>query len=112
MNVTEKDYFWKDNFFDEPFIILKEDVLKVEYDFAEYRLVLCTGGNGCNPEHSGKSVFVTFLDSDRSTYTRNDILGIPTREFITEWYKEYGAEIRSDSFKDEIYKIVFETREK
>ena len=112
MNITKKDYFRKDNFFDEPFIILKKNVLKAKYAFAKYRLVLCTGGNGCNPEHTGKSVFATFLDNDRSTYVRNDILGIPTREFIIEWYKEYGAEIQSDSFRNEIHKIIFETQEK
>ena len=70
-------------------IVIRADVLQRDKNTADYQLCRATGGNGCNPDSHGQSVYaVNIYDGREMRYDRTDVLGIIKPEHIPDWAKE------------------------
>jgi hypothetical protein len=67
-------------------VIIKPEILSPEYRSAEHQLALATGGFGCNPDSSGRAVYVKELHSGKECrYNRNQIAGLADPQKIPNW---------------------------
>ena len=73
-------------------VVIKPDFFKPEFKDAKYQIVLATGGFGCDADKLGTAVFVTECCEDPEEYRqeRQNLIGEPTEEMITEWKAKYG----------------------
>lgn len=70
-------------------IVIRADILQRDKQTADYQLCRATGGNGCNPNSHGQSVYaVNIYDGRDMRYDRTDVLGIIKPECVPEWAKE------------------------
>ena len=70
-------------------IVIRADILQRDRRTADYQLCRATGGNGCNPNSHGQSVYaVNIYDGRDMRYDRSDVLGIIKPEHIPDWAKE------------------------
>ncbi len=70
-------------------LLLNAENLSPEHRDERSQYWVATGGNGCNPEASGRSVFCTNLfDGEKSRWYRSDFHGIADSEKLPDWAKE------------------------
>ena len=79
-------------------IILRDTSLKEEYRMPENQLFFAQGGFGCSPEKIGRKVGGQFLiDGERTSFTRQDFIGVIADEFIPDWARKKLAAMSEDS---------------
>ena len=67
-------------------IVIRPEVLRLEYRQSTHQLKLCTGGFGASPHSRGSAVYCTDLYSgENSRYERRDVLGTLAPEHLPEW---------------------------
>jgi hypothetical protein len=72
--------------FEDKLIIIKPEILALEYRSAEHQLVLCTGGFGASAEARGRAVYIKELYSGKeSRYNRHQIAGLADLKKIPNW---------------------------
>lgn len=70
-------------------LILNPNILKDEYKTPDYQLFRATAGFGCDPSKIGRKVFGYFLyDDERTSFARNEFLGVIKDEYLPEWAVE------------------------
>jgi hypothetical protein len=66
--------------------VIKPEALMPEYRSAESQLILCTGGNGTNPNAWGQAVFAQELFTGKKMkYERRQIAGLADPAKLPEW---------------------------
>ena len=76
-------------------VAIKASVLSPEYRTASHQLHLATGGFGCSPTASGRTVFCTNLyDGGKASFYRADIIGVVLPECIPDWARGKIAKLQ------------------
>lgn len=70
-------------------VVVKGFYLNDEYKQSDFQLMYADGGNGCNPQARGTTVFGYFLkDGERCSFDRSQIHGVLKEEYLPEWAAE------------------------
>lgn len=91
-NVFDNSYCLPDGKNDDytgKYLILNPNKLSPAYKSEENQIYKATGGFGCDPNSRGRKVFATCVsDGEKSTWYREDFLGIANYDLLPEWAKD------------------------
>jgi len=83
-------------------IVIRADILQRDKRTVDYQLCRATGGNGCNPNSRGQSIYaVNIYDGREMRYDRTDVLGIIKPEYVPVWAKERIRQIEQKKHRHE-----------
>ena len=94
--LTENDVIENSNCenYENQYVVLKPEFLKLEYRDAKNQLFMAKGGFGCDPTKMGTAVIGFFCgDGESSRVERFDVMGIIKPESLEEWKKVYGEPV-------------------
>ena len=67
-------------------VVIKGNILRPEFRYANHQLMLCTGGFGAQANARGRTCYcVSLYDGRRTSFYRSDILGVIELGKLPEW---------------------------
>ena len=67
-------------------VVIKGNILRPEFRYANHQLMLCTGGFGAQANARGRTCYcISLYDGRRASFYRSDILGVIELGKLPEW---------------------------
>lgn len=67
-------------------VVIKGNILRPEFRYANHQLMLCTGGFGAQANARGRTCYcISLYDGRRTSFYRSDILGVIELGKLPEW---------------------------
>ena len=67
-------------------VVIKGNILRPEFRYANHQLMLCTGGFGAQANARGRTCYcISLYDGRRTSFYRSDILGVIEPGKLPEW---------------------------
>ena len=87
--------------YENQLLILDPFLLNEDYKHGDYQLFYARSGNGCDESKIGRKVFGEFLkDGEKTSFYRNDFLGIADERKLPEWARDRLFELRNTEKKE------------
>ena len=87
--------------YENQLLILDPFLLNEDYKHGDYQLFYARSGNGCDESKIGRKVFGEFLkDGEKTSFYRNDFLGIADESKLPEWARDRLVEIQNAEKKE------------
>ena len=87
--------------YENQLLILDPFLLNEDYKHGDYQLFYARSGNGCDESKIGRKVFGEFLkDGEKTSFYRNDFLGIADESKLPEWARDRLFELRNAEKKE------------
>ena len=67
-------------------VVIKGNILRPEFRYANHQLMLCTGGFGAQANARGRTCYcISLYDGRRTSFYRTDFLGVMDEKKLPEW---------------------------